>query len=82
MTDQYLKNLIAFIEDPNYTVLWNDGYDKYMLLNNIVHRYDDEIKVFFTDHRPKYVDLNNVTCHDFLYFKKVEFKDLLEEKGL
>ena len=71
MTEKFLKNLIAMIEDPDYIVMWNDGYDKYIILNDYVHIHDDELKVYFKDHSVKYIDLYG--CfeeRDFLYFKE------------
>lgn len=69
MNEQELKNLIAIIEDSDYIVMWNDGYDKYIILNNIVHDYDDELRVNFQDFSGKYVDLHSCVDLDFLAFR-------------
>lgn len=70
MTEQKLKKLIAFIIDPDYVVMWNDGYDKYMVLKDNVHEHDDELKVGFKDFRAMYVDINSCNDNDFLFFNK------------
>jgi len=71
MTKQHLKNLIASIKNPDIIVMWNDGYDKYIILNNIVHEYDDdELRVNFKDFIDRHVDLYNCSKDDFLIFQK------------
>ncbi len=70
MTEKYLKNLIEFIKNKDYIVMWNDGYNKYIILNNIVHDYDDELRVNFTNFSGKYVDLYSCDFNDFLCFNK------------
>ena len=61
-----IKKLIAFIECPGHTVLWNDGNDKYVILKNVVYEHDDELKIYFKYHSKKYIDLYNCVPSDFL----------------
>jgi len=71
MNEKFLKNLIAMIEDPDYIVMWNDGYDKYIILDNYVYVHDDELKVYFKQFKEKYIDLHSCSEErDFLYFKE------------
>ena len=70
MTEQDLKNLIEFIESKDYTVMWNDGYDKYIILKEEVYKHDDELKVYFENFGVKYIDLYGCNHDDFLVFYK------------
>ena len=70
MNDEQLKRIKTFIEDQDIVVMWNDGYDKYIILNNVVHKCGDELYVNFKDHRGKHIDLNNCVLSEFLIFRK------------
>jgi hypothetical protein len=70
MTDKNLKNLIGFIKNKDYTVMWNDGYDKYIILKEEVREYSYQLKVYFQDFQVKHIDLRNCDFADFLIFNK------------
>jgi len=72
MTEQNLEKFIKFILDPDYVVVWNDGYDKYIILNNYVYNYNNELKVYFKQFREKYIDLHSCVSSDFIFLKKEE----------
>ena len=81
MAEQFLPKLISIIEDPNYVVMYNDGTDKFYLLENKVHYgNNDEAKVFLQGFGGKYLDIYNTTVHDFKFFgKEKELIHILDE---
>ncbi len=81
MNEKDLKNLIAVIDNPDYTVLWNDGYDKYILLGSHVYREEHEIRVPFQNFISKHVDLYNCDLRDFICSKKISFTKIIDEIG-
>ena len=70
MTEKELKDIVDFIEDKNYMVMWNDGYDKYIILREQVQKRDGELMVFFENFMSKHIDLYNCDYKDFLISNK------------
>lgn len=59
--------------------MWNNGKDKYIILNNKVYKSGDELKVFFKDFRYEYIDLYNCASSDFLFLLKEKKDEILVE---
>ena len=80
MTENIIKKFISLIKHPDYTILWNDGNDKYIILDNIVYDWENETPAFFKDFKQREnIDLMNCSIDDFILFRKSKMIEILDE---
>jgi hypothetical protein len=83
MTEKMIKKIISLIKTPDYTIMWNDGKDNYLILDNIVYDWEDETPAFFKDFKQRqHIDLKNCSIDDFIFFRKSQMTEILDEVSL
>jgi hypothetical protein len=83
MTEQIIKKIISLIKNHDYTILWNDGNDRYLRLDNIVYDWEDETPAFFKDFKQReHIDLMNCSIDDFIIVRKYRLTETLDEVSL
>lgn len=83
MTEKIIKKIASLIRNSDYTILWNDGNDKYLILDSIVYEWETGTLAFFDDFRTrKSIDLDNCSIDDFIFFRKSQMTEILDEVRL
>ncbi len=69
-----LNQLIDYIKDPEYVVMWTFGDGYCHILSNKVQKEDDELKVYFkvSEYSTDYIDLFNVNMEDVKIYKEIK----------